>query len=71
MINGLMEEIQEGEGQHPCYRVYRHDKPFKEGTNVWVKFDWEKKCKLVSELLFVQPVFLRQWNRMRTSFFRY
>jgi hypothetical protein len=44
MINGLMEEIQEGEGRHPCYRVYRHDKPFTEGTNVWVKFDWDKKC---------------------------
>ncbi len=28
MINGSMEEIQEGEGRHPCYRVYRHDMPF-------------------------------------------
>jgi hypothetical protein len=27
MINGLMEEIQEGERWHPCYRVNRHDKP--------------------------------------------
>jgi hypothetical protein len=33
MINGTMEEIQEGEGQHHCYRVYRHDMPFTEGTN--------------------------------------
>ena len=32
MINGLMEEIQEGEGWHPCYRVYRHDMPFTEGN---------------------------------------
>jgi hypothetical protein len=69
MINGLMEEIQEGEGWHPCYRVYRHDIPFTEGTNVWVKFNWDKKFKLASELLFVQSAFLRQWNRMRTSFF--
>jgi hypothetical protein len=22
VINGSMEEIQEGEGRHPCYRVY-------------------------------------------------
>jgi hypothetical protein len=58
MINGLMKEIQEGEEQHPCYRVYRRDKPFTEGTNVWVKFDWDKKFKLVSESLFVQPAFL-------------
>jgi hypothetical protein len=39
MINWSMEELQEGEGQHPCYRVYRHDMPFTEGTNVWVKVD--------------------------------
>jgi hypothetical protein len=58
MINGSMEEIQEGEGWHPCYRVYRHDMPFTEGTNVWVQFDWDKKCKLVLESLFVAPAFL-------------
>jgi hypothetical protein len=39
MITGSMEEIPEGEGQHPCYRVYRHDMLFTEGTNVWVQFD--------------------------------
>jgi hypothetical protein len=71
MINGSIEEIQEGEGRHPCYRVYRHDMPFTEGTNVWVNFDWDKKCKLVSESLFVAPAFLRRWNRIRTSFLRY
>jgi hypothetical protein len=69
MINGSMKEIQEGEGWHPCYRVYRHDMPFTEGTNVWVKFDWDKKCKLVLESLLVAPVFLQQKNRIRTSFF--
>ena len=46
MINGSMEEIHEGEGRHPCYRVYRHDMPFTEGTNVWVKFDWDKSANL-------------------------
>ncbi len=70
MINGSMEEIQEGEGWHPCYRVYRHDMPFTEGTNVWVQFDWDKKCKLVLESLFVQPAFLQQQNWIRTSFLR-
>ncbi len=58
MINWSMEEIQEGAGQHPCYRVYRHDMPFTEGTNVRVQFVWDKKCKLVSESLFVEPAFL-------------
>jgi hypothetical protein len=55
--NGSMDEIQEGEGRHPCYRVYRHDMPYREGMNVWVKFDWDKRCKLVSSL-FVAPAFL-------------
>ncbi len=58
MINGTMEEIQGGAGRHHCYRVYRHDMPFIEGTNVWVKFNWDKKCKLVSESLFVAPAFI-------------
>jgi hypothetical protein len=35
MINGSMEEVQEGEGWHSCYQVYKHDMPFTEGTNVW------------------------------------
>ena len=69
MINGSMEEIQEGEGWHPCYRVYRHDMPFTEGTNVWVQFEWDKKFKLVSESLFDAPAFLQQWNWFRTSFY--
>jgi hypothetical protein len=46
MANGSMEEIQEGEGRHPCYRVYRHDMRFTEGTNVWVQFDWDKSANL-------------------------
>ena len=71
MMNGSMEEIQEGEGRHPCYRVYRHDMPFTEGTNVWVQFEWDKKFKLVSESLFVAPAFLQKRNRIRTSFLRY
>ncbi len=62
MINGSMEETQGGEGRHPCYRVYRQDMPFTEGTNVWVQFDWDKKCKLVLESLFVAPAFLQHWN---------
>jgi hypothetical protein len=71
IINGSIQQIQEGEGRNPCYRVYRHDMPFTEGTNVWVQFDWDKKCKLVSESLFVAPAFLRQQNYIRTSFLKY
>jgi hypothetical protein len=71
MINGSIEEIQEREGWHPCYRLYRHDMPFTEGANVWVQFDWDKKCKLVLESLFVASTFLQQRNWIRTSFLRY
>jgi hypothetical protein len=39
MVNGTMEEIQEGEGRHQYYRVHRHDMPFTEGTNVWMNFN--------------------------------
>ena len=71
MINGSIEEIQQGEGWHPYYRVYRHDMSFTEGMNVWIQFDWDKKCKLVSESLLVASAFLRQQNWIRTSFLRY
>ncbi len=50
---------------------YRLDMPFTEGTNVWVQFEWVKKFKLVSELLFVAPAFLQEWNWFITSFLRY
>jgi hypothetical protein len=49
MVTGRMEEIQEGEGRHQCYQVYRHDMPFTEGENVWVQFTWDKMLKLVLE----------------------
>jgi hypothetical protein len=47
MVNGMTEEIQEGEGQHTCYRMYRHDMPFTEGTNVWVQFTRDKSANLI------------------------
>ncbi len=68
MVNGRMEEIQEGEGHHQCYRVYQHDMDFTEGKNVWVQFTWDKKCKLVSELLLVMPAFLQQRVWIKTAF---
>jgi hypothetical protein len=58
MVTGSMEGIQEGEGHHQCYRVYWHDMGFTKGQNVWVQFTWDKKCKLVLELLSVMPAFL-------------
>jgi hypothetical protein len=58
MMNGSMEEIQEGEGRHPCYRVYRHDMPFTEGTNVWVQFEWDKKVQTCVRIIVCCTCFL-------------
>jgi hypothetical protein len=46
MIDELMEEIQEREGRHPCYRVYRHDKPFTEGTKYGLNLTGTKSANL-------------------------
>ncbi len=55
MINGHVEEIQEGESCHQFYRIYQHDKTYKEGVNVWICWSWDNKYRLVSELQFVHP----------------
>ncbi len=65
MMNGSMELTQEREGWHPCYRVDRHDMPFTEGINVWVKFDCDKRFKLASESLFVAPAFLQTRKQIK------
>ena len=54
MINGLLEEVNEGGGCHQCYRVYRHDKAYTEGVNFWVKWTWDNKYQLVSKHQFVR-----------------
>ncbi len=71
MVNGMMKEIQEGEGHHQCYRVYWHDTGFTEGKNVWAQFTWDKKCKLVLKSLFVMPAFLQQRVQIETAFLSY
>ncbi len=69
MINGRMEEIQEGEGHHQCYRVYWHDIDLTEGkNNVWVQFTWDRKCKLVLASLYIMPAFLQQQVQIKTTF---
>jgi hypothetical protein len=70
IVNERMEEIWEGEGRHQCYRVYWHDMGFT-GRNVWVRFAWDKKCKLFGGLLFVMPAFLQQHVRIKTAYLRY
>ena len=71
MYNGRVEEVLEGTARHQCYRVYRHDKEFTEGVNVWVKWIWDNKYKLVAESHFVTPSSDVRRSRLRTSFLRY
>ncbi len=71
MVNGRVEEIQEREARHQCYRVYWHDMGFTEGKHVWVRWTWDNKYKLVLESLFVMPSSPQQCVRMKTAFLRY
>ena len=71
MYNGRVEEVLEGTARHQCYRVYRHDKEFTEGVNVWVKWIWDNKYKLVAESHFVTPSSDQRRSRLRTSFLQY
>ncbi len=68
MVNGRMEEIQEGEGFHQCYRLYQHDMSSTEGKDVWVQFTWDKTCKLVLESLFAMPAFLQHFADKNSIF---
>ena len=68
MMNGRLEEVNEGGATHQCQQVYRHDKDFTERVNVWVKWTWDNKYELVSEDNFVRPWSRRQ--RSRTNFLR-
>jgi hypothetical protein len=67
MMNGLLEEVNEGGACHQCYRVYRHDMAYIEGVNVWVQWTWDNKYQLVSEHQFVRRN-IRRYRR-RTDFF--
>jgi hypothetical protein len=47
--DGNMENVQEGQSRHACYRMYKHDEPNIPGVNAWVKYQWGNKEKLVLE----------------------
>jgi hypothetical protein len=53
MINGRLEEVNEGGACHQCYRVYQHDKDFTEGVNVWVR--WMRLKRVVFSTLLDLP----------------
>ncbi len=47
--NGNLEYVLEGQGKHPCYRVYKHDKEYIPGETAWIKYSWNGKYKKVQE----------------------
>jgi hypothetical protein len=71
MMNEYFEEIQEGPSHFQVHRMYRHDKEFIPGTNVWIRWCWDGKYELVSKSKFVRPTFLPSCARVRTDFLRF
>jgi hypothetical protein len=43
MMNGNTEFVVEGHSNHPCYRMYKHDRPYIDGVNAWIRWWWDRK----------------------------
>jgi hypothetical protein len=54
MINGNLDYVLEGQGRHPCYQVYKHDKEYIQGETAWINYSWEGKYEKVQEEHLVQ-----------------
>jgi hypothetical protein len=69
MMTGITEFLEEGQSRHPSYRMYKHDHPFFDGVNAWVRWFWDRKYKLVMESQFVLDNNTRQRSRIQTIFY--
>jgi hypothetical protein len=69
MMTGITEFVKEGQSRHPCYCMYKHDHPFFDGVNAWVRWFWDRKYKLVMESQFVLDNNTRQRSRIQTTFY--
>ena len=69
MMTGITEFVEEGQSRHPCYRMYKHDQPFFDGVNAWVRWFWDRKYKLVMESQFVIDNDTHQRLRIQTTFY--
>jgi hypothetical protein len=72
MMNGNLEYVLEGQGRHPCYRVYKHDKEYIQGETAWIKYSWDGKYKKVQEehLVQLEHLVLQKRQPKRTNFYR-
>ncbi len=56
MMNGNTEFVEEGQSQHPCYRMYKHDHSNFDGYNAWIQWfgtgniNWYLRHNLFKEL---------------------
>ena len=73
MMNGNLEYVLQGQGRHPCYRVYKHDKEYIQGETAWIKYSsWDGKYEKVQEEQLVQLEQLVPQRRQTkpTNFYR-
>ncbi len=55
MMNGNLEYVLQGQGRHPCYWVYKHDKEYIQGETAWIKYSsCDGKYEKVQEEQLVQ-----------------
>jgi hypothetical protein len=69
MMNGNTKFVVEGQSNHPCYRMYRHDCPYIDGVNVWIQWLWDRKYKLVFERQFGTDNTTCKRMRTKTTFY--
>jgi hypothetical protein len=72
MNNGNLEYVLEGQGRHPCYWVYNHDKEYIQMETAWIKYSWDGKYKKVQEehLVQLEQLVQQKWQRKPTNFNR-
>jgi hypothetical protein len=70
MMNGNSEFVVEGQSNHPCYCMYKHDHPYIDGVNAWIRWSWDRNYKLVIERQFVTDNTTRKQMRTKTTFYR-
>ncbi len=72
MMNGNLEYDLEGQGRHPCYRVYTHDKEYIQGETAWIRYSWDGKYKKVQEehLVQLEHLVLQKRQPKQANFYR-
>jgi hypothetical protein len=72
IMNGNLEYALEGQGRHPCYWVYKHDKEYIQRETAWIKKSWDGKYKIGQEehLVQLEHFVLQKRQPKQTIFYR-